>query len=101
MNTMDILMVRIYVTEGANILEKVLEYLKNEANINGVTVFRAVHGFGASKTEHTSALVDLSLDLPLAIEFFDDPTKVNATIEQLKLLFKLEHIVFWNAKTVI
>jgi len=101
MKTVDVLVVRIYITEGSKLLDKLLDYLKDDAKISGVSVFRAVHGFGASETEHTSVLVDLSLDLPLAIEFFDEPSKVDPVIEQLNSLFKLEHMVFWNAKATI
>jgi PII-like signaling protein len=101
METTDVLVVRIYITEASKLLEQLLDYLKNEAGINGVSVFRAIHGFGTSKTEHSTALVDLSLDLPLAVEFFDEAVKVRHVLEQLNATFKLEHIVFWHAKAVI
>ena len=69
MRTMDVLMVRVYVTESSHLLNKIVDYLRREVKVRGVSVFRATGGFGESGA-HTSSLVDLSLDLPLIAEFF-------------------------------
>jgi PII-like signaling protein len=42
--------------------------------------------------------IDLSLDLPLVIEFFDTNDKVQFILEHLGKKIKPEHIVFWEAK---
>jgi PII-like signaling protein len=63
-----------------------------------VTVFRAVSGFGGSGVMHTSSLVDLSLDLPVTVEFFDRPEKVDAILEHLSDLVDAGHIVRWQAE---
>jgi hypothetical protein len=42
--------------------------------------------------------VDLSLNLPLTIEFFDHPEKVTLALEQLGKLIKPEHVVCWEAQ---
>lgn len=96
MKTTDVTIARIYVMESENLLNTILNYLKNEAKIRGVSVFRAIGGFG--ETGRTTSLIDLSLNLPLAIEFFDTKDKVNSALEYLSKTIKHEHIVFWNAK---
>lgn len=98
MNAIDIVFVRVYVTESSHPLNKIIPYLKNEAKIRGVSVFRAISGFGESG-EHISSMMDLSLDLPLVIEFFDSKDKVDIALDYLSGIIKHEHIVFWNAKS--
>jgi hypothetical protein len=89
-------MVRIYITEHTKLLAPIVNYLQKEAKIRGISVFRAISGYGETGT-HTSSLVDLSLDLPLAIEFFDHPDKVKTALEHLNNMVKPEHVVFWDA----
>jgi len=97
MNTLDVIVVRVYITESSRLLDEIVQYLKHEANIRGVSVFRAISGFGDSG-EHSAALVDLSLSLPLVIEFFDSKDKIDPVLAHLNQTIKPEHIVFWNAK---
>jgi uncharacterized protein len=100
MKIIDVVMVKIYITESSKLLKPTLEYLKKEANIRGISVFRAVSGYGESGS-HASSLIDLSLDLPLSIEFFDEQDKVDIALEHLSEIIKPEHIVFWDAKANI
>ena len=97
MKTLDVLVVRIYITESSKLLNKIIEYLKTEAKIIGVSVFRAIRGFGETG-HHNSSLMDLSLNLPLVIEFFDQKDKVEIALDYLNTTIKPEHIIFWEAK---
>lgn len=97
MKVIDIVMVRVYITESSHLLNKIVDYLKNEAKIRGVSVFRAISGFGETG-DHATSLLDLSLNLPLAIEFFDSKNKIEPALEYLNSLIKHEHIIFWDAK---
>ncbi len=98
MKTIDVTIVRIYITEASHLLTQIIDYLKNEAKIRGVSVFRAISGFGETGN-HTSSIVDFSLNLPLTLEFFDDDRdKIKKAIDHLGTIVKLEHIVFWEAK---
>lgn len=97
MKTVSVLMVRIYITESSGLLPKIVKYLKNEAKVRGISVFRAISGFGETGN-HTTSLVDLSLDLPLTLEFFDHKDKVEMALEGLDKMIKPEHIVIWEAK---
>lgn len=97
MKLIDILMVRVYITESSHLSKTISSYLKDEAKIRGFSVFRAISGFG-THGEHTAALIDFSLDLPLVIEFFDEKNKALAAIEHMSTVLKAEHISFWEAK---
>ncbi len=97
MNTTPVLFVRIYITESSDLLKTITSYLKKEANIRGLSVFRATSGYGETG-DHTTSLLDFSLDLPLAIEFFDSKEKIDPVLDHLNSLIKKEHIVFWEAK---
>ena len=88
--------VRLYIMEQAHLLEKILSSLKKD-DIRGASVFRAINGYGADGS-HTSSLMDLSLNLPLSVEFFDTPEKVEQAIEHLMEWVKPEHLVCWTAQ---
>ena len=87
---------RIYITENSNLLNPAIKYLQAE-KIHGFSVFRAISGHGESGTQ-TSSLVDLSLNLPLVIEFFDTPKKVDAALKHLNTIIKPAHIISWEGK---
>jgi PII-like signaling protein len=97
MKIVELVFVRVYITEASHLLNKIVKYLRSEISIRGVSVFRAISGFGETGA-HTSSLVDLSLDLPLVVEFFDEQQKVELALNYLSTFIKQEHIVFWNVK---
>lgn len=98
MKMISVLMVRIYILEQSDLLNEIVNYLHNTVKIRGLSVFRAVSGFGSHGIHHAS-LVDLSLNLPLSIEFFDDDKdKVLNALDYASKLVKPEHIVMWEAK---
>ncbi len=100
MKCIKVLMVRIYLTESEKLTKTITHYLKNEANVRGMTIFRAVDGFGDSG-EHTSSWMDLSLNLPITIEFFDEETIIKPALDYLAQILNPEHIVFWEANANI
>ena len=90
-------MVRIYLHEARAHMEELLQYLHDESKVRGVTVFRGITGFGTSGEIHSSRLIDMSLDLPVVIEFYDVPEKAEEIIEHLNKTIKPGHIVCWPA----
>lgn len=90
--------VRIYVRESEHLMEKVMRYLQDDAEVAGATVLRGIEGFTGGGELRTATLMDLSLDLPLVIEFFDAPERVEAVIRSLIRRFPLPHIVSWPAQ---
>lgn len=101
MNTLDVVYVRVYLTEGEGIMEELLRCLHDEEKVQGVTVFRGISGFGKSGKMHSSSLLDMSLDLPLVIEFFDVPEKIANILEHLRKQVEPGHIVSWPATLVV
>jgi len=98
MRTESICIARIYLTEANHQLEKIIQYLHNNEKIAGATVFRGIESYGESGKMHQSTLLDLSFDLPITIEFFDQPGHVLEAIEHLKNNFNVEHIISWSAE---
>jgi PII-like signaling protein len=101
MNTLEVTFVRIYLTEGEGRLEGLLQDLHNDYKVRGFTVFRAISGFGKSGKMHYSNLLDISLDLPLVIEFFDEPARVETILEQLAQTIEPGHMVSWPATLMV
>jgi PII-like signaling protein len=97
MKTLDVTMVRIYLHEGQGQMESLMQLLHDEEKVRGVTAFRGLSGFGQSGKMHSSTLLDISLDLPIIIEFFDESKKVEKVMENLNRLVKPGHLVSWPA----
>ncbi|QOV33781.1 DUF190 domain-containing protein [Streptomyces ferrugineus] len=53
------------------------------AGLAGASVFRGIEGFGASSLIHTTRLLSLSEDLPVAIVIVDTEERVRAFLPQL------------------
>jgi PII-like signaling protein len=101
MKQIDVSFVRIYLTEGKGRMEELLKHLHDVEKVHGVTVFRGISGFGKSGKMHASSLLDMSLDLPLVIEFFDEPDRVGVIIEHLSTVIEPGHIVSWPARLTV
>jgi PII-like signaling protein len=98
MNGTDVTMVRIYITEGEGRLKELLAKLHDEEKVMGVTVFRGISGFGRSGEIHSASLLDLSMDLPIVIEFFDVPEKIDRIVAHLSGTLEPGHMVSWSAR---
>jgi PII-like signaling protein len=101
MNEVDVTVVRIYLHEREPRLKNIMQVLHDELHVRGVTAFRGIAGFGASGQWHASGVVDLSLDLPIVVEFFDEPEKARRALERLTAMCKPGHIVEWAAKATV
>jgi PII-like signaling protein len=98
MKLVEVTMVRIYLTEGEGLAKTLLVRLHDEEKVRGVTVFRGIAGFGRSGVMHSSRLLDLSMDLPMVIEFFDEPAKIERILSHLKSQLPPGHVVTWTAQ---
>jgi len=96
--TTEISIMRVYVTEGEGKLKEILDLLHDNETVRGVTVFRGIAGFGPTGEVHISSLSDLSLDLPLVIELFDEPGKMLRVMKILSTMVKPGHILSWSGK---
>lgn len=89
---------RLYLTEAEHLTEQVVKELHDRVGVRGMTVFRGISGYGRSGALHSASMVDLSLNLPLVIEFFDTPERVEQALEALRRLIAPDHIVTWEAR---
>ncbi len=98
MTMKEVSVVRIYLTEGQSQLKTLLKKLRDWGQLRGVTVFRGISGFGDSGVLHNAGIIDMMDELPLVVEFFDDPDKVEEIIKQVNSEIKPGHILTWSAK---
>jgi len=92
-------MVRLYLTEGEAQLETLLKRMRDWEKVRGLTVFRGIAGFGPSGELHESKFIDLGMDLPIVVEFFDVADKVEQILEHLSSIVKKDHMVWWHAQS--
>ena len=55
----------------------------HRAGLAGASVFRGIEGFGASSLIHTSRLLSLSEDLPVAVVVVDTEDRIRAFLPEL------------------
>jgi PII-like signaling protein len=95
---MNVKVARIYVTEGEHVHEDIFKVLHDEHRVMGVTVYRGITGFGRSGETHSSSLLDMSFDLPVVIEFFDNAENVAAALDSISGLVPAGSILMFDAK---
>lgn len=79
--------VTIYIGEsdrwhGRPLHDAILELLRAQG-CAGATVVRGVAGFGKASRIHTASILRLSQDLPVVIEWVDDPERVGSVLPML------------------
>jgi PII-like signaling protein len=99
----DILMVRVYLSEAdqgkrKRLMQEILTLLQERHAVQGVTVFRAIAGFGVGGEVRADDILRLNVDLPIVVEFFDEPMVAEAAIALLRGLVPGGHIVSWPAR---
>ncbi len=100
MRTEAVTIVRIYLTEGEGHLDTLIKRLHDWGKIRGVTVFHGSAGFGPSGVMHPISSLPVSGNLPVVVEFFDTPAKVEEILEILSHIIKPGRVVCWPACTL-
>ena len=77
--------------------EKIFRRLHDEHQVRGVTVYRGITGFGKSGETHSSTLLDVSFDLPVVVEFFDENAKVRTALDAIADLVPPGHVLTFAA----
>jgi len=72
----------------------------HRAGLAGASVFRGIEGFGASSLIHTTRLLSLSEDLPVAVVIVDTEDRIRAFVPELDELVT-EGLVVLDACEVI
>lgn len=98
MQQADVTVVRIYCSEKGGHYRDLLKRLHDQEQVAGVTAFRGIAGFGGSGRVHEVHLLDVSLDLPIVIEFFDRPERVETILSDLKHIVPPGHVISWSAR---
>ena len=98
----EVTIVRIYLREAdkghrESLMQEIFKVLHDQARVRGVTVFRGVAGFGDTGEVTTADPLHILSSLPLVIEFFDAPEKVEQAIEILNGLLPPGHMISWSA----
>ncbi|MCP2167604.1 DUF190 domain-containing protein [Goodfellowiella coeruleoviolacea] len=70
------------------------------AGLAGASVFRGIEGFGAAHQVHTSRLLSLTENLPVAIVIVDEPDRVRAFLPQLDELVSEGLVVLDEVRTL-
>lgn len=70
------------------------------AGLAGASVFRGVEGYGASNHIHTTRILSLSDDLPIAIVIVDRPDAIAAFLPQLDELITEGIVVLDDVQVV-
>lgn len=98
MNMHKVTIVRIYLSEGETQLKNLMKRLRDWEKLRGLTVFRGISGYGESGVIHGADIVDLSLNMPIVVEFFDEDEKINNILDHLSDQIKAGHMLKWSAE---
>ena len=98
MKNTEVTIVRAYCSDKGHQHQKLIDLLHREHRVAGVTAFRGIAGFGKSGALHEAGLLDVSLDLPIVVEFFDRPDKVDRVLPLIQEMLGPGHVVAWSAK---
>ena len=93
----EVTLVRVYCSEAGHQHQRIIDMLHRDHRVSGVTAFRGIAGFGKSGHIHEAGLLEVSLDLPVIIEFFDRPDKVAEVLPLINEMLGPGHIVSWPA----
>lgn len=93
---MQVKVVRIYLSEDSPLLHVIFDYLQKQ-KIKGATVFRGIKGFGHTGVREAK-IMDLHFNLPMIIEFSDEPDIANAVLNHFEIELKSEHVLHWLAE---
>lgn len=96
----DMRLVRLYLSEADQgkkhgLLKEIMKVLHDQQRVHGVTVFRGIAGFGSRGVVHSADLLRLTVNLPLVVEFFDEPARVEAALTALESLVPPGHVISW------
>lgn len=98
----EVVVVRVYLSEAEHgrhktLMQELMNILHDQHRVSGVTVFRGIAGSGDSGEVRASDILRVMVDLPIVIEFFDEPQVVEAVLTLIRGLVPAGKIITWNA----
>lgn len=94
---MQVKVTRVYLSEEAPLLKELFDYL-HQQKIKGATIFRGVKGFGVSGKTREAHLLDMHFDLPMVLEFFDEPVRVDEILSHFSEKIEPGRVLQWLAE---
>jgi PII-like signaling protein len=98
------LLLKVYISEDSRYkghsLQRAVVFKLKELGIAGVTVTRAIEGYGEGKTIRTSRILDLSSSLPLIIEAVDSAEQIEKAIPYIEEIVNEGLILTTNVNVV-
>ena len=94
---MQVKLTRVYLSEESPLLKELFEYLHDQ-KIKGATIFRGVKGFGVSGKTRETSFLDMHFDLPMVLEFFEEPSRVDEVLDQFKDKIEAGLLIQWLAE---
>lgn len=94
---MQVKVTRVYLSEKSPTLHELFDHLR-EQKIKGATIFRGVKGFGSQGQMRETRFLDLNFDLPMVLEFFDEPSRVDEILSRFDDKIGAGRIVQWLAE---
>jgi PII-like signaling protein len=100
----DAVLLRIYLTEAAKWehkpLYEAIVLRAREQGLAGATVLRGPMGYGRSSHLHTAKILDLSMNLPVVIEIFENEEKINAFLPVLDEMLTGGHVTMEQVRVI-
>lgn len=85
---------------GRPLFQAIVDLLR-ERGYAGATVLRGIMGFGASAKIHTDRFVELSIDLPIAIECIETEERIQAILPEIDAMMGGGLITLERAKVIL
>ncbi len=100
----DAYMIKIYIreedrVEGKPLYKKILEIVK-EKNLSGVTIFRAIMGYGPSRKIRAMSFLDIGANLPILIEVIENKENAERFLQEIKHLIKQGLVIMLPVKVI-
>jgi len=93
---MQVKVTRVYLSEESPVLNELFDFL-HEQQIKGATIYRGVKGFSANGKTRETRLLDFHMDLPMVLEFFDEPARVDEILNNFRHKIAAGHVLQWLA----
>lgn len=93
---MQVKVARIYLGEDEPLLKEIYSYLHQE-KMQGATLFKGVQGFGHTGKDRSASIMDIHFNLPVVLEFFDEPDRVDAVLNHFAAQLSFGHVLCWFA----
>ncbi len=97
-------MIKIYIREedrfeGKPLYKKILEVVK-EKDLSGVTIFKAIMGYGPSKKIRSASFLDLGTNLPILIEVIESKEKIEEFLKEINEIVQRGLIIIFPVEII-